>query len=177
MPKKRVLLGWGCKKLPKYNVAELISSKEASQEISILLIQGFNMGVFLIFFKLSRTSLNDCRHSHKKRKFSLETQTVLLIFLLKLEISQVAVQRIHQNSKKWWLSEEFLSGKDFEAVLATSCCQAYGANASDTVQKIASDHKDDHKCSSCVIVCWKAEKYQSITLKKFGYFLTRTLLE
>ena len=39
-------------------------------------------------------------HSHKKRKDSLETQVVLLIFLFELEISGVSVQRIHQNSQK-----------------------------------------------------------------------------
>ena len=42
-----------------------------------------------------------CEHSHKKRKDSLETPAILLIFSLKLEISGVAVQSIHQNSKKW----------------------------------------------------------------------------
>ena len=40
-------------------------------------------------------------HSHKKRKDSLETQAVLLIFSLKLEVTGVAVQTIHQNSEKW----------------------------------------------------------------------------
>ena len=40
-------------------------------------------------------------HSHKKRKDSLETRAVLLIFSLKFEISGVAVQSMHQNSKKW----------------------------------------------------------------------------
>ena len=43
-------------------------------------------------------------HSHKKRKDSLETLVVLLIFSLELEISGVAVQRIHQKSEKQWLS-------------------------------------------------------------------------
>ena len=43
-------------------------------------------------------------HSHKKRKDNLETRAVLLIISLELEISGVAVQRIHQNSEKWWLS-------------------------------------------------------------------------
>ena len=43
------------------------------------------------------------KHSHKKWKDSLETQTVVLIFSLELEISGVAIQRIHQNSKTWWL--------------------------------------------------------------------------
>ena len=42
-------------------------------------------------------------HSHKKRKDSLETQAVLLLFSLELKISEVAVQSIHQNSEKWWL--------------------------------------------------------------------------
>ena len=42
-------------------------------------------------------------HSHKKRKDSPETRAVLLIFFLELEISGVAVQGTHQNSKKWRL--------------------------------------------------------------------------
>ena len=40
-------------------------------------------------------------HSHKKRKNSLETRVILLIFSLKFKISGVAVQSIHHNSKKW----------------------------------------------------------------------------
>ena len=42
-------------------------------------------------------------HSHKKRKDSLETRAVLLIFSPELEIFGVAVQSIHQNSEKWRL--------------------------------------------------------------------------
>ena len=42
-------------------------------------------------------------YCHKKRKSSLETRAVLLIFLLELKISWVAVERIHENSKNWWL--------------------------------------------------------------------------
>ena len=41
------------------------------------------------------------KHRHKKRKDSLETRAVLLIFSLKFEISGLAVQSMHQNSKKW----------------------------------------------------------------------------
>ena len=78
---------------------------------------------------------------------------MLLIFSLELKISGAAIQRIHQNSKKWWLCEELFSENDFEAVLATFCCYGYGANASEVVQKIATDQKDYYKCSSCVIVC------------------------
>ena len=40
-------------------------------------------------------------HSHKKRKDRLETRAVLLRFLLKLKISGVALQSIHQNSEEW----------------------------------------------------------------------------
>ena len=40
------------------------------------------------------------KHSHKKRKDSLETPAVMLIHLRELEISGVAVHSTHQNSKK-----------------------------------------------------------------------------
>ena len=39
-------------------------------------------------------------HSHKKGKDSFKTQAVLLIFSFEIEISRMAVQRIHQNSEK-----------------------------------------------------------------------------
>ena len=42
---------------------------------------------------------------------------------------------------------------DFEVVLATFCYYDYGANASETVQKIGTDQKDYHKCFLCVMVC------------------------
>ena len=61
----------------------------------------------------------------------------------------MAVLRKRQNSEKWWLCEEPLSENDFEAVLATFCCHDYVANAFEAVQKIATDQKDYHKCSSC----------------------------
>ena len=43
--------------------------------------------------------------------------------------------------------EEVLSENDFEAVLVTFCCYGYDANASEAVQKVATDQKDYHKCS------------------------------
>ena len=46
---------------------------------------------------------NAFNHSHKKRKDSLETWAVLLIFLPALEIFGVAVKSIHQNREKWRL--------------------------------------------------------------------------
>ena len=84
----------------------------------------------------------------------METRAVLLISLLELEISEVAVQRIHQNSEKSWLYENQLLGEnDFEAVLATLCYYDYGTNASEAVLKIATDQKGYRKCSLCVTVC------------------------
>ena len=103
-------------------------------------------------------------HSHKKRKDSLETRTILLIFSLELEISGVAVQKLQWNSKKWWLFEELLSENNFEGVLVTLCCRDFDANAS--VQKIAADQNDNRKWSSYVIVYWISKIYQLKNVKK-----------
>ena len=43
-------------------------------------------------------------------------------------MSGVAIQRILQNSKKWWLWEELLDENDLEIVLANFCHYDYGAN-------------------------------------------------
>ena len=40
-----------------------------------------------------------------------------------------------------------------EGVLTTFCRYDYGANASETVEKITTDQKDYHKCSSFGISC------------------------
>ena len=55
-----------------------------------------------IKFELNTLSYPDkwSRHSHKKRKYSLQTRAILLIFSPELEISGVAVQSIHKNSEK-----------------------------------------------------------------------------
>ena len=110
----------------------------------------------------------DCghHHSHKKRKDSLETRALLLIFLLEPELSGVVVQSTHQkhqNSEKWWLLWGiFYSENNIEAVLANLCCYDHGSKASETVQKIAIDQKEYHKCSSCVIIWWIAKIYLAI---------------
>ena len=62
---------------------------------------------------------------------------ILLKISLELEIFGVAIQKIHQNTKKWCLCEELLIGNDVEAVLVNFCCYDYGANASEAVQKIS----------------------------------------
>ena len=59
----------------------------------LLIIIIFFINMTLLFFLLL--------YSHKKRKGSLETWAVLLIFLLKRKISGVTMLIIHQNSKKW----------------------------------------------------------------------------
>ena len=81
-------------------------------------------------------------------------KAVLSTFLLELELSGVAVQSIHKKSQKNCdFCEELLSEKDFEAVLTIFCCYDYSVKASEAVQKIATDQKEYHKCSSCVIIC------------------------
>ena len=48
-------------------------------------------------------------------------------------------------------SEKFLSWDDFQDVLAIFCSYDYRANSSEAIEKIATDEKDYHKCSLCVI--------------------------
>ena len=64
----------------------------------------------------------------------------------------------YKNAKNSGFCKEMLSEIDYEAVLATFSCYDYGVSASEAVQKIATDQKDYHKCSSCVIVYW-IDKY------------------
>ena len=92
----------------------------------------------------------EIQHSHKD---SLELSAVLLIFSLELETFGEAIQTIHQNSEKGGFCEELLSENDFETVVAIFCRYDHGSKASEAVQKIATDQKGYHKCSSCVIVC------------------------
>ena len=64
--------------------------------------------------------------------------------------------------KNGGFSEELLSENEFQPVLATFSYYNYGANASETVQKITTDQKEYHKCFSCVITSWIAKIYLSI---------------
>ena len=56
-------------------------------------------------------------------------------------------------------SEDFLCQDGFNAALAIFRSYCYNANASVAVEKIATDEKDYHKCSLCVIL-WIATAYQ-----------------
>ena len=85
--------------------------------------------------------LNSWHHSNKKQKNSLRILVVLLIFLLELEISGMALQRIHQNSKKWeflWRMAywKWLWGCFWPIYVVIK----YGFNASEAVQKISTRH-------------------------------------
>ena len=71
----------------------------------------------------------------------------MLIFSLELELSGVALQGIYQSSKKRLLPVRILSEDKFDTVLATFCCYDYGANSSETVEKITTDEKDYQKSS------------------------------
>ena len=133
-----------------------------------------HISVFIIWYASQVEDFVEFKHSLKKRKDSIEKRAVLLIFSFELEIAGIGVQRIHQNSEKWWLLWGVAQLKWLEAVLATFCYYDYGTNASKAVRKIARDQKDYHKCPSYVIVCWVAKIYKSITVKKGGYLLTRT---
>ena len=73
-----------------------VSLQNASAEISFLLL---NITLTSKKFKIKLNFLFHLLHSHKKWKDSLATRAVLLIFLLELEITGLAVQRIHQNSE------------------------------------------------------------------------------
>ena len=78
------------------------------------------------------------KHSHKKRKDSLETRAVLLTFSLEPEIPGVAVQGIHKKHRKMAaFSENFFCENDFEAALAIFFSYGYRTNASEAVEKIA----------------------------------------
>ena len=85
----------------------VFSSKELQRRLIQLKV------CYKFYYSVSKEASH---HSHKKWKDSLETRAVLLIFFLELEITTVIAQSIYQNSKKWWLCEEFLSEIDFETL-------------------------------------------------------------
>ena len=96
-----------------------------------------NISFILNFWPANESiHLNSWYHSHKKQKDSLETQVLFVIFWLELEIFGVAIQSIHQNSKKGSFVRNCLVKMTLRLFLANFCCYDYGANASEAVQKI-----------------------------------------
>ena len=88
-----------------------------------------------------------------KRKDSLETWAALLMFSFELETAGLALQRYIKIAKNGGFYVELVSENDFEAVLTTFCCYDHGTTTSEAVQKIVTDQKEYHNCSSCVIIC------------------------
>ena len=132
---------------------------------------------------------NDFDHSHKKRKDSLEARAVLLILSLGLEISGVAVQRIHKNSKKLWLLRgiaqwNWLSGCFSHFPLLWLWCQRFWGSSEDCY--------GSKQLSQTLFLCFSWLSRQNISWnyntnvlwfheyinqkhwKKVGYLLTRT---
>ena len=68
-----------------------------------------------------------------------------MMFLLEIEISRWPYRDYFKAVRNSGFHEEFLSENDFKPVLAAFFCYDYGANASQAVQKIATDQKDYHE--------------------------------
>ena len=77
----------------------------------------------------------------------------LRYFCLELKYLGWPYRECIKTAKNDDFCEELLSENDFEAVLVTCYFYDYGADASEAVQKIATDQKDYGKCSSSVTVC------------------------
>ena len=95
----------------------------------------------------------DQLHGHKKRKDSLETRAILLIFLLNLKYLGWPYREYMKTARDGGFCEGLLSENDFNVVLANFYCYDYDANISEAVQNIAADQKGYRKCSSYVTVC------------------------
>ena len=117
---------------------------------------GFLFRIFVLDELEHAVVSNPLHQSHKKRKGRLETRTVWTW--------NIWGGRTENVSKSF--CEELLSENEFEAVFASFCCYDYDAKVSEAVQKIATDKNVYHKCSWCIIICWIAKIYQSITVKK-----------
>ena len=86
----------------------------------------------------SRIHLNFWHHSHKKQKNGLESQLVFVdIFTRTWSIWRGRTENTSIQWKNGSFCEELLGENGFEAVLVDFCCYDFGANASETVQKIS----------------------------------------
>ena len=76
------------------------------------------------------------------------------MFVNSVKVSNIIIRNGKQyrayikTAKNGSSCEELHSENDFHAVLATFCYYDHGANASEEVQKIATDQREYHKCSS-----------------------------
>ena len=114
-----------------------------------------------------------CKPSHKKRKDSLETRAVLLIFSLELEISRVAVQKIHQNSENWWLlwgiaQSKWLWGCFSHFLLLWLWCQHFWGSSEDWYRS--------KRWSQMLFVCYSLLNSQNISVNNSEKRLVTYLL-
>ena len=96
------------------------------------------------------------KHSHKKRKDSLEHGPYCWYFRLNLKYLGWSYRVYIKTAKNGDFWEEFRSENDFEAILATFCCYDHCAKASEAVLKMFLE------CSLCVIICLISKIYLSI---------------
>ena len=117
--------------------------------------------VSLVFERLLIWVTSIC--SHKKQEDSLETRAVLLIFSLELEIFGVAVQSIHQNSEKWWLSWGIAEWNGFGTVikhflLLWPCCHGFWVSSEDRyrskIRRSGSSEDRYARVSQMLLVCY-----------------------
>ena len=89
------------------------------------------------YYKNESIHLNFWHHSHNKQKDGLETQVIFVdIFAWTWNIWGGHSKKC-KTVKNGSFCEELLSENDFEVVFVNFCCYDYGANASETVQKIS----------------------------------------
>ena len=110
-------------------------------------IQFFEINTFLSAFwtfgqqycKNESIYLNFWHHNHKKQKDGLATQVVFVDIFLELELKYLGwpYRKYIKTAKNSSFCEELLSGNDFEVILVNFCCYDFGANTSETVQKIS----------------------------------------
>ena len=101
------------------------------------------------------------QNGYKRRKDSLETQAVLLIFLLELEISGMTVQRIHQNGEKWWLLWKTAQWKWFwgffsQFMLLWQWCKRFWGSSEDPCRS--------KRLSQMLFVCYSLLNSQNISI-------------
>ena len=123
----------------------------------------------LFYFSLIAILTFTFPNSHKKWKNSQETRDALLIFLVKH--IRWSCREYIKKEENGSFCEELLGKNDFEAILATFCCDEYGPNPSEAVQKISADKKNYQKCSWCFVLFWIAKNINPWQWKRL---VTRT---
>ena len=129
----------------------------------------------IIYFKHTMFVLKS--HSHKKRKDSLETRAVLLIFSLDLEISGWPYREYIETAKNDGFCEEFLSKNDFEKWLWG--CFSHFLLLWLWCQRLWDSSEDRHRSkrlSQMLLVCYGLLNSQNISVNNSEKRLVTYLL-